>query len=66
MTELVRPEDLREAVLVSDDPPGTPRGSSSGPAWGSTPCRSTTSATDQPDFLDVFGAKVLPELRAVS
>ena len=66
MSEHVRPDDLREAVLVSDDP-------AQHAAWlieraelGFDAVQIHQVGEDQPEFLDVFGAKVVPELRAAS
>jgi probable non-F420 flavinoid oxidoreductase len=64
MTELVRPEDLVDAVLVSSDP-------AQHAAWlverlrlGFDAIQIHHVGPDQPDFLDVFGSKVLPQVRA--
>jgi G6PDH family F420-dependent oxidoreductase len=66
MTTSIRPEDLRDSVLVSSDP-------SQHVAWlaerielGFEAVQIHHVGADQPDFLDVFGAKVLPELRSIS
>ncbi|MFL6206414.1 MAG: TIGR03885 family FMN-dependent LLM class oxidoreductase [Acidimicrobiales bacterium] len=66
MGEVVRPEDLRDAVLVSDDP-------AQHAAWlverrelGFDAVQVHHVGKDQTEFLDVFGAKVLPQVRAAA
>ena len=66
MTELVRPEDLRDAVLVSDDPAQHAAWLAERAALGFDAIHVHHVGADQPEFLEVFGAKVLPELRAAS
>ena len=66
MTELVRPDDLRDAVLVSADPAQHAAWLAERAALGFDALQVHHVGEDQPEFLDVFGAKVLPELQAAS
>ena len=66
MTALVRPDDLREAVLVSADPAQHAAWLVERAALGFDAVQIHHVGEDQPEFLDVFGAKVVPELRAGS
>jgi probable non-F420 flavinoid oxidoreductase len=66
MSELVRPEDLREAVLVSDDPAQHAAWLIERAGLGFDAVQIHHVGADHPEFLDVFGAKVLPELRSAS
>jgi G6PDH family F420-dependent oxidoreductase len=66
MTRLVRPDDLRDAVLVSSDP-------SQHAAWlverlalGFDAVQVHHVGQAQAEFLDVFGAKVLPQVRGAA
>jgi probable non-F420 flavinoid oxidoreductase len=64
ITEHVRPEDLREAVLVSSDPAQHVAWLHERAALGFDAIQIHHVGEDQPEFLDVFGSKVVPELRA--
>jgi probable non-F420 flavinoid oxidoreductase len=66
MTELIRPDDLRDAVLVSNDPARHADRIAELIGLGFDAVQIHHVGADQPDFLDVFGAKVLPQLRSVS
>jgi probable non-F420 flavinoid oxidoreductase len=66
MTEQVPPDAVREAVMVSDDP-------AQHAAWlielatlGFDAIQVHHVGADHPEFLEVFGAKIVPELRSAS
>ena len=66
MTELVRPEDVRDAVLISNDPSEHADRLATLIGLGFDAVQIHHVGADQPDFLDVFGANVLPQLRSVT
>jgi probable non-F420 flavinoid oxidoreductase len=64
ITEHVRPDDVREAVLVSNDPAQHAAWLVERAALGFDAVQIHHVGDDQPEFLEVFGAKVVPELSA--
>jgi alkanesulfonate monooxygenase SsuD/methylene tetrahydromethanopterin reductase-like flavin-dependent oxidoreductase (luciferase family) len=64
ITQHVRPEDLRDAVLVSSDPAQHAAWLVERAALGFDAVHIHHVGEDQPEFLEVFGAKVVPELQA--
>jgi probable non-F420 flavinoid oxidoreductase len=64
ISEHVRPDDVRQAVLVSSDPAQHLAWLQERAALGFDIVQIHHVGEDQPEFLDVFGAKVVPELRA--
>jgi probable non-F420 flavinoid oxidoreductase len=64
ITAHVRPEDLRDSVLISSDPAQLVAWIQERVALGFDAVHIHHVGQDQPEFLDVFGAKVVPELRA--
>ncbi len=66
ITDLVHPDDVRDCVLISSDPAQHAAWLVERVALGFDAVQIHHVGADQPEFLEVFGAKVLPELRAAS
>ena len=66
ISELVRPDDVRDCVLISSDPAQHAAWLVERAALGFEAVQIHHVGDDQPEFLEVFGTKVLPELRDAS